>query len=391
MQVLKLKADSWISKAFNFSILQNTRFTWVDYLRGIAIILVVYHHVRVGIERSGITVSPLLVYSNMIFYSFRMPLFFLLSGIFINRTLAKHTATQVAFLKFEKLFYPYIIWSIIQITIQIVLSKSSHTPRGLIDYTYIFYQPRRLDQFWYLPALFNATIVYLFIKTKLKPGLGLNLLIGLIFYFFYGFVNQISMMSDWMRFYIFFALGTVISDVFFTDYVQDKLKNKYSILFILPFFAITQLYYLTHNLGQEDYKAAYVQPLQDGYVAYVWKIFRFLIIAITGCLTMFLFSFRMQQWNTLKFLRLIGFHSLYIYVMHVMIVAFSRNILINLFHIHTAFVLLVLLIALGVVLPIMFYNIIGKTQYGKFLFTFRSVNPEIKTKKAPQKTIPVSS
>ncbi|GAC1488705.1 MAG: hypothetical protein NVS1B13_17470 [Flavisolibacter sp.] len=99
----------------------------------------------------------------------------------------------------------------------------------------------------------------------------------------------------------------------------------------------------------------------------------------------------MQQWNTLKFLRLIGFHSLYIYVMHVMIVAFSRNILINLFHIHTAFVLLVLLIALGVVLPIMFYNIIGKTQYGKFLFTFRSVNPEIKTKKAPQKTIPVSS
>jgi fucose 4-O-acetylase-like acetyltransferase len=375
MQAFRISADSWIAKSLNLSILRKTRFTWVDYLRGIAIILVVYHHVRVGIERNGIAVSPVLVYSNMIFYSLRMPLFFLLSGIFINRSLANKSVSQLVATKFEKLFYPYIIWSVIQITIQIALSKSSHTSRGLIDFTYIFYQPRRLDQFWYLPALFNASMVYLFIKTKLKPGVWLNLLIALVFYFFYGFVNEISMMSDWMRFYIFFAIGASVSEIFFTESVQKKLNYKYSILLILPFFILSQIYYLTHNLGQEVYNAVYVQPLQDGYLAYVWKISRFLVIALIGCVTMFLLAFRMQQWNVLRFLRVIGYHSLYIYVMHVMIVAFSRNIFINVLHIHSAFVLLVLLIGAGVLIPIIFYNTVGRSKYGRFLFTYRNKEP----------------
>lgn len=80
----------WVTKGFNLSILKEKRFTWIDYLRGVAIILVVYHHVRVGIERSNIIVPQILVDANMIFYSFRMPLFFILSGIFISKAFQKN-------------------------------------------------------------------------------------------------------------------------------------------------------------------------------------------------------------------------------------------------------------------------------------------------------------
>ena len=36
---------NWLAKAFNTSLLQKSRLPWVDYLKGIAILLVVYRHV----------------------------------------------------------------------------------------------------------------------------------------------------------------------------------------------------------------------------------------------------------------------------------------------------------------------------------------------------------
>jgi fucose 4-O-acetylase-like acetyltransferase len=76
------------SKAFNLSVLQKSRLQWVDYLKGIAILMVVYRHVLLGIERSNIHIPDSLVNANMVFYSFRMPLFFILSGMFISSSIA---------------------------------------------------------------------------------------------------------------------------------------------------------------------------------------------------------------------------------------------------------------------------------------------------------------
>src|ERR1700722_15434458 len=170
---------SWFYKAFNLSILAKSRLAWVDYLKGIAIILVVYRHVLIGIQRSvetalasGLSVPRVPDYlsnANTIFYSFRMPLFFILSGIFISGSLAKRSLKQLIGIKFENLLYPYFVWVFLQITLQILLGGNTNSNRTLNDYTFIFYQPRALDQFWYLPALFNTTVIYLLVKTYLKP------------------------------------------------------------------------------------------------------------------------------------------------------------------------------------------------------------------------------
>src|SRR5882762_1837019 len=158
-----------IAKAFNLSILEKKRMAWVDYLRGIAILLVVYRHVLIGLQRSNMDIPSALVYANMIFFSFRMPLFFILSGIFIGGSIARRPLKQLIYIKFENLLYPYLVWSFIQVTLQIVLSKYTNSDRTLRDYTFILYQPRGLDQFWYLPALFNTTVIYLLLKVKLRP------------------------------------------------------------------------------------------------------------------------------------------------------------------------------------------------------------------------------
>src|SRR6478736_6465043 len=276
------KIYGWVSKAFNFPALKKSRLYWVDYLKGIAIILVVYRHSLLGIERSGAFVPHYLVNANMIFYSFRMPLFFILSGIFVSRTLANKPVQQFIASKFETLIYPYFIWVFIQVSLQIILSGYTNSERSLIDYTYIFYQPRNLDQFWYLPALFNATAVYVLIKRFVTQKWWILLAIGMGFYFLSSHLQQISIISDWMEFFIFFALGDTISTFFFQERVQQFFKNYSTLLLALPVFVFVQIYYLNHPVIQD--------------LTYPLSQLQFLAIALTGCFTTLAFSFRLQCW-----------------------------------------------------------------------------------------------
>jgi uncharacterized membrane protein YcfT len=340
---------NWFYKAFNLSVLKNSRLAWVDYLKGMAIILVVYRHVMIGIGRSGIPVPLYIKNANEIFYSFRMPLFFLLSGIFINSSLAKRTIRQVLLIKVDNLLYPYLIWATLQITLQIVLARYTNSNRGLIDYTYLFYQPQGLDQFWYLPALFNASAFYLLLRSFGRPDPRLHLGIALGLYFLAPQLAAISMISDWMRFYIFYALGDILSKYFFEEPVQRFLKKYSTLLFIIPVFAVSQVWFLTHSVG----------------------IIEFLFIALIGCLFLLALAFRLQSWNKLSFLRVLGYHSLYIYVMHVLVAAFVRMILTRVFGIHNVIFLLLAGILFGATIPVMIYNLFIFEKPLWFLFSFR--------------------
>lgn len=324
---------------------------WVDYLRGIAIILVVYRHSLIGIQRGNITVPDALVTANMIFYSFRMPLFFILSGIFISGSIARKPFKKLLYSKFELLLYPYLIWSTIQITLQILLSHYTNSDRTIKDYTYILYQPQALDQFWYLPALFNSTVVYLLLKVKLRVPNWAQIFIGLGFYLIAPHIDQISMISDWMRFYIFLAIGDVLSALFFKESAQRFFKNPWTLLAVTPVFICTEMYYL-HLSSAGDV-----------------NIFAYLAIALIGCFCMTVLAFRLQSLDILRFLRVVGFHSLFIYVIHVLVTAFTRAILSRFFHLQNPEILLLCCITAGITIPIIFYNLLVKDNILYFLFT----------------------
>ncbi len=350
-----------IHKSFNLTYLQNTRLKWIDYLRGIAIVLVVYRHVLIGIERTGLYVPSYLVTANMIFYSFRMPLFFILSGLFISSSLIKRSFGKLAFTKFETILYPYFIWCFLQVTLQIIFSSYTNSSRSWIDYTYILYQPRELDQFWYLPALFNVTIVYMLVKEKLKPPGWLQLVIGIVLYYLSRYFNQISMLSDWMEFYLFFAIGDVCSVFFFKAKTQKLLGRLLILLLIVPLFAAIQFYYLQHT---EDYFLADLRGRTE-----------FIFISLFGCLCMFILVFNIQKTNLFSVLRIIGVHSLYIYVMHVFVAAFVRILFMKVFLITNPVILLPAGIVASIVICIMFYNLLIKDGPLWFLFSL-SRKPE---------------
>ncbi len=356
------------SKAFNLPLLNISRLAWVDYLKGIAILLVVYRHVLIGIQRSvaaanehGAGLTPVPEYletANMIFFSFRMPLFFILSGIFISGSLAKRSLGKILGIKFENLMYPYFIWVTLQVTLQIILGSNTNSNRSLIDYTYILYQPRSLDQFWYLPALFNTTAIYLLVKHYLKPPAWGQILLGLALYFLshLEYFHRISMISDWMEFYFFFALGDIISVYFFQEKTQNFLKSPITLLCITPIFFLTQWCYLSHPFMDHVTESGEAP---------------FMAVALIGCFSMFVLSLRMQIWGVMKFLRIIGYHSLYIYVTHVFVAALVRVALTKFGHIHNPFILLAGGIFFGITIPIIFYNLLIVDGPLWFLFSYK--------------------
>lgn len=317
------------------SILQGKRLPWVDYAKGIAIVLVVYRHVLIGFMRSGLEVNEYLMLANEMVFSFRMPLFFIISGIFIEKSLNKRSLGSFTKYKFNTILYPYLIWTIIQVSLQVVLSSYTNADRGVIDYLYILIHPRAIDQFWFLYALFNVSILYGLLRYKIQIPKLLHICLALLFYYLSNFVQEYDLLHDLLYYYIFLVLGTFTTEFFLNKENYRLLSSNKLILTLTPVFAISQWYWLTST----DINS-----------------FLFAGIALIGCFYILCFAFILQKHDALKALRIIGYHSLYIYLLHVLITSAVRILAIKIGFVYVP-VLLIINILLGVYIPILFYNV----------------------------------
>ncbi|MES1160205.1 MAG: hypothetical protein ABUM51_05590, partial [Bacteroidota bacterium] len=98
------------------------------------------------------------------------------------------------------------------------------------------------------------------------------------------------------------------------------------------------------------------------------------------CFSMFVLAFRMQEWGFFPFLRVLGFHSLFIYVQHVIVAAFVRAFLVRVVGLHQPVILLLCGIAAGVIIPVIVYNLLIKDNIFWFLFTPKRTEKEKKAK-----------
>jgi surface polysaccharide O-acyltransferase-like enzyme len=80
-------------------------------------------------------------------------------------------------------------------------------------------------------------------------------------------------------------------------------------------------------------------------------------ISLSGCLFMVQIAQTLQKTGIIKWLRVIGYHSLYIYLMHLMLIAAVRIVLVKIFHIHYIPLIMFIAISLGVIIPILVYNL----------------------------------
>jgi len=209
----------------------------------------------------------------------------------------------------------------------------------------------------------------------------MQLALGFVLYFAAQYVVNVSIVSDWMTYYLCFAIGDACSTLFFKESTQRLLKKPSVLVGIVVLFVFTQIYYLNHP---ETFHLL-------GAVTNIGKL-QLIGIALVGSLGMFALAFQLQERKIFRFLRVVGFHSLYIYVIHVMVAAATRIALARIFGIENAYVLLTVCTITGITIPIMAYNLLIKDNVLSFLFSYSknktmrlktepAMNPEVSTVK----------
>ena len=275
--------------------MENRRY-WVDYAKAMGILLVVYGHVARGLTSAGIEIPKAFFHlADSIIYSFHMPLFFFLSGLFFYGSISKRGGKALVFSKIDTIVYPYIIWSIFQGLIEATLSSYTN---GDVSYSQIFsllWSPRA--QFWFLYALFIVFVVasLIFSVVSKKAAMAVFLLSAVLYVYHF-------IMVDYLVFkfisgnFVFFAFGIIFS----IHLKAELLSNRGVLCLLTGVFVIAQFVYhclfaLTHSN----------QNLAS------------LLLAITSIL----WVVSLSSWASLKpnrFIVFVGSSSMGIYLMHIL-------------------------------------------------------------------------
>jgi fucose 4-O-acetylase-like acetyltransferase len=188
------------------------RLDWVDSAKGIGIVLVVYGHVARGLEHGGIFAhSRLYRLVDASIYSFHMPLFFFLSGLFFLSSFRKQGIGLLRS-KVGSIVYPYLFWSVLQLGFKMVMSGYTNSQAGWGDMLTILWRP--VEQFWFLYALLLIFIVTSLVFSLLRrmrmtePGqVAVTAVFSLLLFFFSYLLPGVFQVQTVAHYMVYFVLG----------------------------------------------------------------------------------------------------------------------------------------------------------------------------------------
>ena len=337
------------------------RTDWVDYAKGIGIILVVYGHLLSSGFHAGLAVpEQFFLLSDSLVYSFHMPLFFFLAGLFAEQSCRKRGVKKFLFNKLESIAYPYLVWSFLQAAVE--LQFSSHSFRGATYGQLLAIPYLPWAQFWFLYALLAMYVVYGIFSVfgKHAPVLLLIAAGGL---FFWPINSEVMAMHGFSTGFLFFIIGVFTKEFFSTS---EKSTGK-------PLPPVITVVFLLIFAGSGGYifeRVIVPTRLTDGshplYFLYLAGL------GITMCigLAQYLAGKKWCGW-----FKLLGRYSLQIYLVHMLAGVGVRIILLNVLSIGNPLVHMILGVGAGLTVPILLYRITLKMKF-PYLFAWRRMATE---------------
>jgi fucose 4-O-acetylase-like acetyltransferase len=323
---------------------------WMDYARGIAIILVVFGHLIGGFALVKYQGKPLNLdwtfykFCEIVYYA-RMPLFFVISGIYIRNSLFKRGFPKFTRYKFDTILYPYFIWGSIQILFQYVgyRMQLSNTPRQPGDLLKLFYDPHSIDQFWFLYTLFAVAIVYAVLVYFLKVNKTVLFTIAALAYVAFYFLPDsffIFGIKYVAKFLFYLVLGDLAAAWFLNAENAKKFSSVKWLLVLLGVFALIKLVMNRMQISEDETDFFSVSNL-------------LLLLSIFFGMALILnISFVLQRYRLIPWLSVIGKNSLYIYSMHIIISGILRAIILKATHYQYPNISLYVVVILSILLPI---------------------------------------
>lgn len=136
----------------------KVRIGWMDTLRGMAIVLVIFDHALYHATLSSDSVPEWIATLSLIFNPLRMPLMVFLSGMLLSPSLRKGAPDYLAG-KTRNILYPYVLWSAIYVSLWVVAAPFSGTPHSWSELLMIPYAPQ--GHMWFLHNLFLFYLIML--------------------------------------------------------------------------------------------------------------------------------------------------------------------------------------------------------------------------------------
>lgn len=179
------------------------RMAWIDAARGIGIILVVIGHVSRGLVSADVPHPTWLVTTaDFVIYSFHMPLFFLLSGLWLGG-IEKAGRKMFLLRRVYTVAYPYFLWSIIQGALIIAAGTRVNSPLAPAELAMIWLQP--IGQFWFLYVLMMCHIL----GTLLFPRRIVMIIVAVALFLGAGFLPGV--LEPFAHQFIFYLLGWLVA------------------------------------------------------------------------------------------------------------------------------------------------------------------------------------
>lgn len=314
--------------------LGRERTVWVDYAKAIGIILVVYAHVARGIFNAGLgTDQSIYRQIDSVIYTFHMPLFFFLSGVFFLASMAKRDSMNLLRTKVDTILYPYVVWSLLQGLIEVAMSQYVNGQLTLTEVFSFAWSPRA--QFWFLYVLFFVFALALLVFRRSSLMLSSGIFVGsLMLYFFGNQLPDLYLFNALSHYFVYFAAGVIFS---FLLLKPNGAETQWMVLF-LALFIISQWVY-HYALGLHYGSSAEFEKLLLGLISVCFVVF----------LAQWLIRFE------LRWLTFLGRHSMTIYLVHILAGSGCRIILQKGYGVTDVGTHLIIGTLGGILLPLAFY------------------------------------
>jgi fucose 4-O-acetylase-like acetyltransferase len=319
----------------------QSRSLWVDYAKAVGIILVGYGHVARGIFSAGLRIDQSMYeLVDSVIYSFHMPLFFFLSGIFFLASIAKRDSINLLRSKIDTILYPYVIWSLLQGMIELAVAHYVNGHLTIGEVLSLAWFPRA--QFWFLYVLFFVFSLAILVYRRPNFAWCTGIFIGSIFlYFFGGLLPDVYIINMLVHNFVYFAAG-VFTTVLLGKF--DCVKTKWLILSIALFICSQWLFHIDMGLRYNNG----ILP-------------ETLLLSLVGICFVVVFAHWLTRFN-LRWLAYLGQQSMTIYLVHILAGSGCRILLLKLLGITSVGIHLLIGTLGGLLLPLLFY--IGCIRFG---------------------------
>lgn len=337
------------------------RVSWVDAAKGICIIFVVMMHSTLGV---GIAMGGVGFMHDVVAFArpFRMPDFFLLSGLFLGLVIDRPWLRYID-RKVVHFAYFYVLW----LTIQFVFKAPGMAMEGgvaapLQEYLWAFVQPYGALWFIYILPLF-------FLFTRLVKRLPV--------WFVFVWAAALEIMpvhTGWLIFdefcarYVYFFVGYAFAQNVFHLAIWMRTHRKTALAFLALWALVNGVLVFT---PAPEMLAGFIPPggeATGGTGGIAELPFVSLILGLAGAVAVVAVASLVAARDWAGWLSWLGAHSIVVYLAFFLPMAATRVVLVR-----TGIVTDVGLVALmvtiaGIVGPVLLYLAIQKTGWGKFLF-----------------------